>query len=130
MHDYQGPALVTLGVLVLLFVAAANVGRARGKYKIEAPATTGHPEFERIFRVQMNTVENTVLFLPALWLFAFFLSATWATIIGGAWLAARVWYAAAYQREASKRGPGFGLSMLAFVALALGAAWGVIRGFF
>jgi len=57
---------------VLLFAVAWNVGRARGKYKVKAPATTGDPAFERAFRVQMNTLESAVAFLPVLWLFAAF----------------------------------------------------------
>jgi glutathione S-transferase len=129
MHDFRWPALITLGVVVLLFVVSWNVGKARGKYKIKAPATTGDPAFERVFRVQMNTLENAVAFLPVLWLFAAFVSGIWSAALGAVWLAARVWYAVAYQKDSAKRGSPFGLSMLAFVALSLGAAWGVIRGF-
>lgn len=129
MHDFRWPALITLGVVVLLFVVAGNVGKARGKYKIMAPATTGDPAFERVFRIQMNTMENAVAFLPVLWLFAAFVSGIWSAALGAVWLAARVWYAVAYQKDPAKRGPPFGLSMLAFAVLTLGAAWGVIRGF-
>ncbi len=129
MHDFHWPALITLGLLVLLFALAGLVGRARGKYHIDAPATTGHPEFERTFRVHMNSVENAVLFLPALWLFAAFVSGVWAAALGAVWLAARVWYAVAYLQDAGKRGPAVGLSMLLFGILTLGAAWGVIRTF-
>lgn len=129
MHDFRWPALITLGVLVLLFVLTALVGRARGKCKIDAPAMTGDPALERAIRVQMNTIESTVAFLPALWLFAAFVSEVWAAALGAAWIAARVWYAAAYLEDAAKRGPGFGLSMLVFVVLFFGAAWGVGKGF-
>ncbi len=68
MHDFRWPALVTLGTVALLLMMMVNVGRARGKFKIDAPAITGNPEFERIFRVQMNTQESALMFLPALWL--------------------------------------------------------------
>ena len=85
MHDFQWPALVTLGVVVLLAALAGNVGRARGKYGVRAPATTGHPAFERAFRVQMNTVESAVIFLPMLWLFAAFVSGVWAAALGAVW---------------------------------------------
>ena len=129
MHDFHWPALITLGVLLLLFAVAGIVGRARGKYKIDAPATTGHPQFDRAFRVQMNTLENAVLFLPALWLFAAYVSGVWSAALGVVWLAARVWYVIAYLQDAGKRGPAFGLSMLAFGILALGAAWGVMKAF-
>ena len=129
MHDFRWPALITLGVLVLLFVAAANVGRARGKYGINAPATTGNPDFERVFRVHMNTIESTIMFLPALWLFAAFVSGLWSAALGFVWLAARVWYAIAYAQNAAKRGPAFGISAFVFVVLTLGAAWGVVKSF-
>lgn len=129
MHDFRWPALITLGVLLLLFAVAGVVGKARGKYRIAAPATTGHPEFERAFRVQMNTVESAVLFLPALWLFAAFVSGLWAAALGAVWLAARVWYAIAYLQDPERRGLAFGLSMLVFGILTLGAAWGVVTEF-
>lgn len=129
MHDFRWPALITLGVLVLLFILAGAVGRARGKYHIKAPATTGDPAFERTFRAHVNTVENAVIFLPALWLFAAFVDGTWAAALGAVWIAARVWYFVAYQEDAAKRGTPFGLSMLVFGILALGAGWGVMKGF-
>ena len=127
MHDFRWPALITLGAVVLLFMMAVNVGRARGKFKVDAPATTGNAEFERVFRVQMNTQESALMFLPALWLYAAFMSEVWAAAFGVVWLAARVWYAIAYQQAAAKRGPAFGLSILAITVLTGGAAWGVVR---
>ena len=129
MHDFRWPALVTLAVLVLHFVLAWNVGRARGKFGIKAPAVSGNANFERVYRVQMNTIETTIMFLPALWLYAAFLSEVWAAALGAVWVVSRIWYAIAYAQNAAKRGPAFGLSALVFVVLALGAAWGVIKGF-
>src|SRR5476649_532286 len=126
MHDFRWPALITLATVVLHFVLAWNVGRARGKYGIHAPAISGNVDFERVFRVHMNTIETTLMFLPALWLFAAFVSGLWSAALGAVWVAARVWYAIAYQQSAAKRGPAFGISMLVFVVLTLGAAWGVI----
>jgi glutathione S-transferase len=129
MMEFRWPALVTAGVVVLLFIVSWNVGRARGKYRIEAPATSGHPAFERAFRVQMNTLENAVAFLPALWLFAVYVSSAWAATLGAVWLVGRVWYAAAYQRDAASRGAPFLVAAIAFMALALGAVVGVGRTF-
>ena len=129
MHDFRWPALITLGVVVLLFAVAWNVGRARGKYKVKAPATTGDPAFERAFRVQMNTLESAVAFLPVLWMFAAFVSGLWSAALGAVWLAARVWYAIAYQQDAARRGPAFGLAFLVFAVLGFGAAWGVVKAF-
>lgn len=125
--DFHWPAFITDLTLFLLSGVAWNVGRARGKYHIAAPATTGHLQFELAYRVQMNTVENALIFLPALWLFVWYVSAAWSGILGGIWLAARVWYAIAYSQGAEKRGPAFGLSMFAFTVLAVGALIMIIR---
>jgi glutathione S-transferase len=130
MHDFRWPALITLGVMALLFAFAGAVGKARAQYNIKAPATTGDPAFERTFRAHQNSVENAVIFLPALWLFAAFVSEVWAAALGAVWIAAYVWYFAAYQEDAAKRGRPFGLAMLVFGILALGAAWGVVSEFF
>jgi glutathione S-transferase len=120
-------SLVTLLVLILLSLTAFNVGRARGRYGVKAPAVTGHEMFERAFRVQMNTLEGVVLMLPALWLYAAFVGDRGAGIMGLIWLAARTWYAIAYQQDPAKRGAGFLLGMLIFSGLWLGALWGVMR---
>jgi len=128
MNTLHWPALVTLAALTLCFATVAIVGRARGRYRVPAPATTGHEMFERAFRVQMNTLENTVIFLPALWLCALFVSPAVATALGGIWLVGRVWYAVAYLREPKSRGGGFVLAFVAWAGLMIGAAWGVLRG--
>jgi uncharacterized MAPEG superfamily protein len=124
------PALVTLLTVLLQIVVATNVGRARGKYGVEAPATTGHPDFERAFRIQANTVENTIAFLPSLWLFANYVSSLWAGVFGAVWLVGRTLYMIAYQRDAKARGPGFMISVLAIIALFGGGAFGVLRAMF
>jgi glutathione S-transferase len=120
-------ALATLAICLLLFGTAVNVGRARGRYGIKAPAVTGHEMFERAYRIQMNTLENAVLVLPSLWLYAGFMGDLGAAALGALWLVARIWYAIAYQGDPTKRGAGFGLSILALGGLGLGALWGVIR---
>ena len=107
--------------LVLFFVFTALVGRARGKYSVSAPATTGHPDFERVFRVQQNTLEQLMLFLPALWIFGSTISDPWAAGLGLAWIAGRVLYAMGYYKEASARGKGFLLSIGATGILLIGA---------
>lgn len=122
-----GPALATLATVLLLFLTAANVGRARGKYRVAAPATSGHPQFDIAFRIQMNTIEGAMMFLPALWICALAFSASWATALAGLWLVGRVWYALAYTRSPKTRGGGFLVSMLAFGALAVLGSIGVLR---
>ncbi len=128
MNSMHWPALVTLAALTLCFANAYAVGNARIRYKIKAPATTGHDMFERAYRVQMNTLENTVIFLPALWMCAWFADSAIASGLGALWLVGRVWYAFAYVREPKTRGRGFGLAYAAWGGLMLAAAWGVLRG--
>lgn len=120
------PALVTLAALALLFGCAWYVGHCRVRYKVAAPATTGPAEFERAFRVQMNTLENAVMFLPALWLAALYSSPRIAAAVGAVWVAARVWYAIAYARDAKARGAPFTVAYAAWGVLMLMAAWGVL----
>jgi uncharacterized MAPEG superfamily protein len=121
------PALVTLLAILLLFGTAFAVGRARGRYGVVAPATSGHPAFERAFRVQMNTLEAAMLFLPTLWLAASYGFAFWAGIAGLVWLVGRIWYALAYLQEAAKRGGGFALAMAGWAATLVMAAIGLGR---
>ena len=119
------PALATLLALAVFFGCLVAVSRARTRYSIHAPATTGQPDFERIFRVQMNTLEALALFLPALWIAARYGDPIYAGWIGLLWVAARIWYAIAYAYDARKRGPGFGIGTMATVALWLLGAKGV-----
>ncbi|HEX7338578.1 MAG TPA: MAPEG family protein [Rhodanobacteraceae bacterium] len=107
----------------------ALVGRARGKYAIKAPATSGHPLFERAYRIQMNTLEQTVLFLPTLWLAAHFGNASWAGVLGLVWIAGRVVYVISYSRDPARRGTGFVIGMLAWLGLLILAIYGVVRLF-
>lgn len=121
------PALVTLLTVFLLLGTTWAVGHARVKYGIKAPATTGDPAFERAYRVQMNTLEQTMMFLPTLWLAATYGFSGWAGVAGLVWLAGRTWYALAYLKDASRRGPGFTLAMLGWLALLMMACFGVGR---
>ena len=78
--------------------------RARSKFGLTAPAMSGPPEFERIFRVQLNTLEWMPIFLPLMWLFAYYVSDIGAAALGVVWVAARVWYMVGYTQAAEKRG--------------------------
>jgi glutathione S-transferase len=120
-------AAVTLLALLLYFVITGMVARARGKYGIKAPAVTGNENFERVYRVQMNTVEQMVFFLPALWLYALLLSDRGAAAGGVLWIVGRVLYAASYLRDPASRGPGATIALLAQVGLWLGALYGLVR---
>jgi len=125
MHAYLYTAFITLLTVALLFAVTFNVVRARGKYRIQAPATTGHEMFERAYRIQLNTIENVLMFLPALWLYAMFIGDKGAGDSGMIWLVGRIWYAIAYQMNPAKRGYGFLISLLVIAGLWLGAAYGI-----
>jgi uncharacterized membrane protein YecN with MAPEG domain len=120
-------ALVTGLALLLYLVVSAAVSAARGRLKVPAPATTGNAVFERIYRVQQNTLEQLVFFLPSLWLFALFASDRVGAAIGLVWLIGRILYAVGYYRDAARRGAGFIIAMVAAVALLLGGLGGVLR---
>lgn len=121
------PALMTLLAVLWYFYTGVQVGHARGKYKVEAPAVTGDPAFERAFRVQMHTLEQLVAFLPAMWIFAWFGNPRWAAIACGVWIVGRIIYAVGYWQDARKRGPGFLITALALIAVWIAALVSVVR---
>jgi len=123
------PSLATVLTLILYLVLTANVGRARLKYKVPVPQTSGDPNFERVFRVQQNTLEQLILFLPSLWLFSLFVSPNWGAGIGGIWIIGRILYAWGYYQSAEKRALGFGINSLSIIVLLLGALIGLMRTF-
>jgi glutathione S-transferase len=118
--------LVTVLAVVVLFVVTINVGRARAKFGVKPPAMTGDPEFERAVRVQQNTLEQMVLFLPALWIFATVVSPMYAAILGAVWVVGRILYAWGYYQAAEKRGLGFAIAGLASMFLMFGSLIGVV----
>ena len=116
MHMPQSlPALATLAIVLWYMVTVFQVGRARSKYKIWAPATTGDPGFERYFRVQMNELESVVAFLPSMWLYAIMGNPRIAAILGAVYLAGRIVYAIGYWSEARRRALGYYIATAAFV---------------
>jgi glutathione S-transferase len=119
-------ALVTMAAVFVFFWTGMLVARARAKHGVQAPATTGNPDFERVFRVQANTAEQLLIFLPSLWLFAVWFGDLWAAAIGVIWPIGRILYAVAYSKAAEKRGPGFGLTALPTMVLAIGAVVGIM----
>jgi len=120
-------SLATLIVVALMFWTSIIVGKARVKYDIKAPATSGHELFDRAYRVQMNTLESAMLLLPSMWMYASLIGDLGAGVSGAIWVAGRVWYALAYQQDPAKRGPGFGISFLAIAGMWAGSLWAVIQ---
>jgi uncharacterized membrane protein YecN with MAPEG domain len=90
-------------------------------YKVNAPAVHGDPVFERYYRVHMNTLESLVLFLPSLFLFAYFVNENIAALLGVVFIIGRLLYARAYIKNPESRGVGYLLTFLPSVILALGA---------
>lgn len=113
-------SIITLLSLLVYLVLIINVGRARGKYNVQPPATTGDPNFERALRVQQNMLEQLILFLPSLWLFSFYVAELWGTVLGGFWIVGRILYAYGYYQAAEKRRLGFAISSLSGIVLLLG----------
>ena len=106
-------------------VMAALVGRAREKFGILAPTMTGHPDFERVIRVHLNTLENLIIFVPAVWIFASYVSALWAAILGFVFVVARAVYAVGYLRAAEKRSIGAAITGLVDLVLVVGGLIGL-----
>lgn len=119
--------LIILLALAEYVVMAGLVGRARGKYGVKAPAMTGHPDFERVNRVHLNTLESLIVFIPAVWIFGQYVSALWAAVLGAIFVVARAIYAVGYTRAADKRGPGAGITGIVNVMLIVGGLIGLGR---
>jgi hypothetical protein len=110
-------AIVTAVALLQFFWFGWQVGVARSKYNIPAPAISGNDVFERTFRVQMNTQEQLLVFLPALWVFASFISPLWAVAFGVVFIIGRAVYAVTYVRDPKSRSIGFALTALPSLAM-------------
>lgn len=122
--------LVTLLILLEYLVIGYLVSKARTRFKVRAPAVTGHPEFERYFRVQQNTIEQLVVVLPAMWIFGLTLNPLWAALLGLVFVLARAAYAYGYIKTGGGRHHGFMFGMYATIALLVGASVGTLKALF
>ena len=118
--------VVGLALVQFLFFCFA-VGKARGTYKVAAPATTGNEMFERYFRVQMNTLELLVMFVPSILIFGQYLGAYVAVALGVIYLVGRLIYFTSYVKDPKSRSMGYGLSALPVMILLAGSIFGAIR---
>ena len=123
---FQFTALVTLLSILFYFFTSIQVSKARTAFGIKAPAISGNPDFERVFRVQMNTLEWMPIFLPSLWLFAFYINDALAAALGLVWIIGRILYLTGYSQAAAKRGLGFGIQGATALLLWLGALGAII----
>ncbi|AAK22114.1 MAPEG family protein [Caulobacter vibrioides] len=114
-------AIVTLLSLLVYVWMIFRIGGARRRTGIDGPAMTGDPELERHLRVQANTVEWLVIYLPSLWLFALYWNDLFAAAAGVVWIIGRILYALGYAADARKRELGFIIQMLATAVLLFGA---------
>ena len=113
-------ALVTVLIAIEYFYLAIMVGKARGETGGAAPTCAGEPKFERVFRVQQNTMEQLIIFYPALWIFGYYVHAEIGAALGVLFLIGRIMYARGYVQSPDKRGPGFILGSLALAILLIG----------
>jgi uncharacterized membrane protein YecN with MAPEG domain len=122
--------IVTALAVLQFIVFGLRVGAARGRYGIKAPAITGNETFERYFRVQQNTLEQLICFIPSIYIFAKYWGPWVAAALGGIYLAGREVYAFTYVKDPSKREAGYGMTFLPVVILVGGALIGAGRALF
>jgi glutathione S-transferase len=123
---YHFTALVTCLAILFYFFTSIQVSKARVAFGVKVPATSGNADFERVFRVQMNTLEWMPIFLPSLWLFAIYISDPGAAVLGLIWIAGRALYMTGYAQAAEKRGRGFAIQAGAAILLWLGALCAIV----
>jgi uncharacterized membrane protein YecN with MAPEG domain len=119
-------ALIILLALAQYLFFSLRVGAGRARHGVKAPKTEGDEQWERLYRVQMNTLEQLIVFVPGMMLFASYASAQWAWLPGVAFLVGRQLYAWAYVRDPASRGPGMGVTLLANAVLLIGGLVGVV----
>lgn len=123
---YTFASLVTLAAAILFNTLAFQVGKARVKHGVPAPAVDGPPEFQRRYRTHMNTIEQAIVFLPVLWLCAIWVGDVWAGLGGAVWLAGRILYARGYYDDPKKRGAGFVIALAATAAMGMATAIAIV----
>jgi glutathione S-transferase len=121
------PALITVAALALYQATALLVARARALHQVKPPVSSGPEAFERALRVQQNTLEQLVFFLPLFWLASLLDNAAVAAVLGLVWVGGRIAYAVGYLQAPEKRGPGFGIGFMSSAVLLVMALVGAIR---
>ncbi|KXI27585.1 MAPEG family protein [Paraglaciecola hydrolytica] len=118
--------IVAALAVLQFFYFGILVGKARGKYGVNAPATTGHEMFDRAFRIQMNTLEQLVGFLPVLLIASVYWSNPIIAAIGAVYLVGRFLYQRSYMADPKKRELGFILTILPTFILLIAVLVGVV----
>jgi len=122
--------LIVLLALLQYVWFTARVGLARGKYNVNAPECDGDETWNRLFRIQQNTMEQLIVFVPATFAFAYYFSELWVLIPGLAFLVGRFLYSAEYLKDPKSRTPGMAITLLSNVVLVLGALFGLVKVMF
>jgi glutathione S-transferase len=122
--------IVTALALLQFLVFGFKVGKSRGRYGVKAPAVSGNEIFERYFRVQQNTLEQLIVFLPGLYLFSHYHNPLVAAVLGVLYLIGRELYAFTYVKDPAKREIGYALTFLPTAILVLGGLFGAVHQLF
>jgi uncharacterized membrane protein YecN with MAPEG domain len=117
-------AIILVALLQFIFFTG-RTGFSRSKYDIKAPKTTGNERWERIYRIQQNTMEQLVIFIPAMLIFSIYVSKTWVVLPGILFIIGRHVYSRLYLEGPEHRGPGMVLSMFTNIVLVVGSLIGV-----
>ena len=117
------PIIVTTVALLQFIWFCVQVGGMRAKHDVKAPAMSGPPEFERMMRVQQNTMEQLVVFLPTLWIFGYLVKPAYAAGFGLVYIVGRFIYRAEYLKDPASRSPGF---MISFLPTAIMLVWSLV----
>jgi glutathione S-transferase len=128
--EMEYATLIVILALVQYTGFTFRVGLARGKYNVNAPACRGDENFERLFRVQQNTMEQLIVFIPAAYAFAYYMSPFWVLAPGFAFILGRLLYSSEYTKDPKTRTPGMGLTLAANAVLLVGALIGLLKGLF
>ncbi len=121
---------IVIGIALIEYIVIVFLcGQSRARSGVAAPATSGNLEFERYFRVQQNTLEQLIVFIPAMLLFGAYVSFPVGAGLGLVFVLGRALYARGYYRDPAQRGPGFGLTMLANITLSIGGTVGAIMAY-
>jgi uncharacterized membrane protein YecN with MAPEG domain len=126
MLTLYGPTLVIVLAVVEVMVLGIMVGRGREKYGVPAPATTGHPTWERLNRAHQNSLEQLVLFIPLLFAYTLNTGLQTGIALGVVYLVARILYAVGYVRDPARRRVGAFLTFGVLTWLAIGAIVGIV----
>ena len=119
----EATVIITILALAQFILFGIQVGSMRGKHGVKAPAVTGHPEFERMFRVQQNSMELLVAFIPALWMFAYLVDPLWGAGMGLVFIIGRFIYRSSYIKDPDARGMGFTIT---FLPTAVMLVWSLV----